>query len=331
LYQWVTRLDGPTDTSVYLGANGVAISRDGTRFGGSREGSDYVRIGTIVNNPPLKIENGSVNINKIGSNQNSPIEVTKNIYIHTPLRYDEGTSQLGRLVVAGTISQVSTDFSSSTAIFRISGTNATNNMQFGVGDGAYNYEPWIQACYDNSTKTVHSHGVNKLRLNPAGGNIVRHGESSYSDDRVKINEIYISNATETLNKLKPQTYTRYAVMDSSGNIDYNSWSKFEAGLIAQEIYYDAPELRHIVGVPHDADLSGNDISTSDDPKVDPDYSNWGTSTASVEYTQLIPYLIKSNQEQQEEINTLKTENATLKTQMADVLARLSSLESAQTT
>ena len=62
LYKWVTRLDGPTDTSVYLGANGVAISRDGTRFGGSREGSDYVRIGTIVNNPHFKITNGNVGI-----------------------------------------------------------------------------------------------------------------------------------------------------------------------------------------------------------------------------------------------------------------------------
>ena len=109
-------------------------------------------------------------------------------------------------------------------------------------------------------------------------------------------------------------------MDPSGNIDYNSWSKFEAGLIAQEIY-DAPELRHIVHVPHDADLSGNDIQTSDDPKVDPDYSNWGTDVASVEYTQLIPYLIKSNQEQQEEINTLKT-------QISDLLTRLAALESA---
>lgn len=320
----------------------IALSKDGKRFAGGNKNADptgtqgFLKVHEIEMNPTLKVVNGSVNMDtvntdKIGSIKNSPIDVTSNIYINTPLRYDGGTSRLGRLVVAGTISQVSTDFSSSTAIIRVSGTNASNNMQFGVGDATYNYEPWIQACYDNSTTTTSDHGVKKLRLNPAGGNIVRHGESSYSDDRVKINEIYISNATETLNKLKPQTYTRYAVMDSSGNIDYNSWSKFEAGLIAQEIYYDAPELRHIVGVPHDADLSGNDISTSDDAKVDPDYSNWGTSTASVEYTQLIPYLIKSNQEQQAEINTLKTENATLKTQMADVLARLSSLESAQTT
>ena len=105
-------------------------------------------------------------------------------------------------------------------------------------------------------------------------------------------------------KLKPQTYTRYAGMIDKSRPDLDSWKRYEAGLITQEVHYDAPELRHIVNMSDDADLSGEDIKTSDDPSVDPDYRNWGSSVSSLDYTQLIPYLIKSNQEQEEEIRVL---------------------------
>ena len=42
---------------------------------------------------------------------------------------------------------------------------------------------------------------------------------------------------------------------------------------------------------------------SDDPQEDPDYDSagWGTESASVSYTQLIPLLVKSNQELHERI------------------------------
>ena len=56
-------------------------------------------------------------------------------------------------------------------------------------------------------------------------------------------------------------------------------------------------------VPTEVDLSNQD------PANDPDYEALGWTKdeyASVDYTKLIPYLIKSNQEQQEEINTLKS-------------------------
>ena len=76
------------------------------------------------------------------------------------------------------------------------------------------------------------------------------------------------------------------------NNDPTTWYK-ESGLIAQEIYYDAPELRHLVhkGKP-DIDEERNEIplpeiQTSIDPQQDPDYSSWGTDTASVNYIGLI--------------------------------------------
>jgi hypothetical protein len=137
------------------------------------------------------------------------------------------------------------------------------------------------------------------------GNIECTSVTQTSDDRIKINEMYIQNATSTLMKLHPQLYTK---TQSEPYI-------IESGLIAQEVYYDAPELRHIVYIPNDA--SGIEIKPEgygthyDTPQNDPDYSNWGSSPAGINYMGLIPYLIKSNQEQQTEIDELKQKVNTL--------------------
>ena len=78
--------------------------------------------------------------------------------------------------------------------------------------------------------------------------------------------------------------------------------KKESGLIAQEVFYDAPELRHLINI-HESvnieDVSNNSVPTSNDPQIDPDYSNWGPRAATVCYTGFIAYLIKGIQEQQE--------------------------------
>ena len=140
-----------------------------------------------------------------------------------------------------------------------------------------------------------------------------------SDDRIKENEKLIVNATETLSKLTPQIYDKYLNMDLSGS------STIESGLIAQEVYYNAPELRRLVVVgkdydtsrneytptPEEMDLSGVDIAN------DPDYGSHGwskTENSSLNYQGLIAYLIKSNQEMSERIETLKRENIELKTE-----------------
>jgi hypothetical protein len=119
-----------------------------------------------------------------------------------------------------------------------------------------------------------------------------------SDDRIKSNKALITNAVDTLQKLKPKTYTRWATMASVN--DSNSASCEESGLIAQEVFYDAPELRHIVAIPHGAD--SNNIYT---PSNANDYSHWGSNTATLNYFGLVPYLIKAVQEQQEMIAELK--------------------------
>ena len=93
----------------------------------------------------------------------------------------------------------------------------------------------------------------------------------------------------------------YMTRNQIDNDDPTTWYQ-ESGLIAQEIYYDAPEFRHLVyrGSP-ETDEDGKiiqlpEISTSIDPKQDPDYSSWGKDPASVNYIGLIAYLVKANTE-----------------------------------
>tara|TARA_B100001175_G_scaffold316481_1_gene330527 strand:+ start:6561 stop:9398 length:2838 start_codon:yes stop_codon:yes gene_type:complete len=150
-----------------------------------------------------------------------------------------------------------------------------------------------------------------------------------SDDRIKENERLILNSINTILKLRPQTYIKKLGIMSINEINNNTETIFEAGLIAQEIYYEAPELRHLVSVPSDAILiDDNKYRNFTDIKNDPDYNNWGNNIASVNYTGLIPYLIKGIQEQQEEINTLKQENIELKQENIELKSIIDKLKTA---
>lgn len=142
------------------------------------------------------------------------------------------------------------------------------------------------------------------------GNVTAAGTVLSSDDRIKENEKLIVNATETLSKLTPQIYDKYQSMDLSGSF------QIESGLIAQEVYYNAPELRHLVVVGKDYDTSGNEYTPTPeemdlsgvDIANDPDYGSHGwskTEKSGLNYQGLIPYLIKSNQEMAERLAALE--------------------------
>ena len=83
-------------------------------------------------------------------------------------------------------------------------------------------------------------------------------------------------------------------------------------MIAQEVYHDAPELRHLVhrGKP-DLDEEGNsipllDIPTPTDPQQVPAYSSWGKDPASVNFTGLIAYLVTAKTELHERVKALES-------------------------
>jgi len=129
-------------------------------------------------------------------------------------------------------------------------------------------------------------------------------QKNTSDDRLKHNEKFITGAVKSLFKLRPQEYLKRQKLDVAD--PEQSWS-YEAGLMAQEVYYSAPELRHIVQIPPEAgDIDSYTPPPSDDPTQDPDYSVWGDDVSTVEYKQLTPYLVKAVQEIVTELPRSKT-------------------------
>jgi hypothetical protein len=154
---------------------------------------------------------------------------------------------------------------------------------------------------NNPAEKLHVNGNARV-----DGNITYTGSlTQTSDDRLKINEEYITSATETLLKLKPQVYDK---LTSVG--DDVSKSRKEAGLIAQEVYVHAPELRYILDVPEEFKevLDNYTNLYNEDPTIDPDYSGWSTSNVmGVDYQSLTPYLIKAVQEKHHELQETKIE------------------------
>ena len=127
------------------------------------------------------------------------------------------------------------------------------------------------------------------------GEVTMSSSTPTSDDRLKFNEKFIANATDTLMKLRPQTYDKQVYLSHDFDAALRR-RKYEAGLIAQEVFYDVPELRHLVEVPPTATNLQEHVTSSKDPAIDPDYSNWGDQPAKLDYVQLIPYIVQSIQE-----------------------------------
>lgn len=156
---------------------------------------------------------------------------------------------------------------------------------------------------------AHSGTSLKIRSNGGGygnNNVTVNADNfdNTSDDRLKTEETLITNATETIKKLKPQLYKKYGTFDLSG--DYH----VESGLISQEVYHNIPELRHLVDTGNDA--SGNPVIISEmdlsnvNIDEDPNYEDYGwNDPAALNYIGLIPYLIKSNQELEARISAIE--------------------------
>ena len=159
------------------------------------------------------------------------------------------------------------------------------------------------------TMTLRNDGTLQIKGNIQEG-------SSGSDDRLKKDKAILQNATESIGKLSVQTYKKENINDFS-LLKRTGVFVSETGLIAQEVYYNAPEFRHLVStgtiydddsglhdkiVPNEMDLTGVPIGE------DPDYEGNGWSkeqAASINYQGFISYLIKSNQELAERLAALE--------------------------
>ena len=188
---------------------------------------------------------------------------------------------------------------------KIHGTGATTSYAgFEASNGQNCVWDFERTSNSNVWPTIKIKGVNLMDFSP-NDNIIIHYKpfANWSDDRLKENEKLIENACETLSKLRPQLYDKKPDME---NDDPTTCYK-ESGLIAQEIYYGAPELRHSINRTNNGiDEEGNtiplpEIPTSIDPSQDPDYSSWGKDPASVNHIGPTAYIIKANTELHERV------------------------------
>jgi len=189
------------------------------------------------------------------------------------------------------------------------GPNTTWNSTLAVGAGTDKTSSGntglAQCISTNGNLHLDAGNTRHIYMNHYRGNyIIHNGGGLYSDDRLKSEEELITNATDTLLKLSPQKYLKRRTLREDEDRD----PIIETGLIAQDIWYDAPELRHLVHLGDDANpVDTKPVAPVDgDIQQDPDYSSWGPNEASVNYDGLIAYLIKSNQEIYEELQTTKT-------------------------
>jgi hypothetical protein len=253
----------------------VSISSDGSIVAISGDGND----GNGSNAGHVRVYDGGFGSSASGSSDSEPTITVLD-------------------VSGGTVNMLQNTMDISSGVVDISGTTWINRGQ----SSATIADAYQGALIIESNKTTSSDAV--IHVETTGqtqafsirgdGALYSDNALQYSsDDRRKINEQHITNATETMKKLSPQIYTKLNDLVENGG----TGTKTESGLIAQEIYYNASELRHLIhiedGEPQEYDLSGNDI------QQDPNYTvlGWGKKSATVDYIGLLPYLIKSNQEQ----------------------------------
>jgi hypothetical protein len=198
------------------------------------------------------------------------------------------------------------DGNASMAQFGPSTSYPTSSLVVGAGTSQASATAGVicQMITTNGNMHLDAATSRDIYMNHYTGSYIRHGGSGLlSDDRLKTNEELITNATETLLKLSPQKYTKARSLREAETREPFT----ETGLIAQDIWYDAPELRHVVLLGTDADPVEikPEAPVEGDIQQDPDYSSWGPHEASVNYDGLIAYLIKSNQELHARIQALE--------------------------
>jgi len=88
-----------------------------------------------------------------------------------------------------------------------------------------------------------------MNLNGYSGNLQVQGtvtpNHSFSDDRLKTDEAYLENATESIGKLSVQTYNKEQTLNFN-LLERTGETVREVGVIAQEVYYNAPEFRNLI-------------------------------------------------------------------------------------
>ena len=300
--------------------NGFEIIQNGNNSIIANRENGYMAYHTN-NTERMRITNsGRIGIGLTSPNTNFIMDVNGNIRVVGHIRANYGTSSFHQSVFG--VNSIG------------SPTNFADQAYFGHIDqtstGTYGNYAVVQNSVGESFFNSAAGKLIYFRFNNVTSRTLNsNGNFGSSDDRLKTDEQCITNATDTIMKLSPQIYKKYLTKDFSD--DYG----IQSGFIAQDIWYNAPELRHLVFPGHDA--SGNRVTphelpdgvdTLQDIQDDLDYNalGWGETEVGVDYEQIIAYLVGSIQEQQTLIETEQAKTASLETQVASLLERVAALE-----
>ena len=212
--------------------------------------------------------------------------------------------------------------------FRVGGGSYLDSMYFDVFGESANKVVLFRDSDDDDTVYFRFRNQQSVLQREIGGHIQGYLQE-YSDDRLKVNERYLTDGLDVIKRLKPQVYDkRPDLVENLERDGYNveSIEKKEVGFIAQDIYYEVPELKHIVDVGGGV-VPAEHITIGDDPTEDPDYSSWGNVAAGIRYTEIIPYNTAAIQDLSN-LRDLDVDRITvLESQVSNLLARVQTLES----
>ena len=309
--------------------------------GGSISGINGGNItsGTVSSSrlPGLGSLSGKLNTSQISSGDLSVNKLTSTRYANTSfdgaadnliLQNTFGGTKSWTIGVTNTNELAIGNFGNQTARFHSKGLYLTdysaNGSEGGQGLTVHNRHPgglpWMIGSSWWGTLDFSVYGAKKAYFDN-GGKLFSNGTEQTSDDRVKSDEVFITNALATVNKIRPQEYIKWSTIDYAN--DSNAISMKESGIIAQELYINAPELRHLITLPRGSDsniiaLTASNYASYSDLQNDPIWPEWSggsnssSSIASVNYIGLIPYTIQAIRELHHIVCDLQKENKELR-------------------
>jgi hypothetical protein len=247
-------------------------------------------------NPVIQINNITQNVN-ISGNLNI---IDNNHYNTLTLKGPSGASTLSSNIIFKRGNEVLTQIYNRKPSANLNRTTvySKNNIEFILSESYSDFNSDNKRkmmIYRNSSPDVEIYDQLKV------------GTTIYpSDDRLTI-----TNAIDTINKLQPEFYTKISPTSNS--------SYPESGLIAQDTYNNAPELRHLVTI-SDTALNNPENFNEEDKLIENVVDeNGAPSYLSLNYIGIIPYLTGAVKEmktlidtQNSKINNLESENNQLK-------------------
>ena len=211
------------------------------------------------------------------------------------------SSQATEAIAIGTLAAQSGQGEESIAIGNLAGRSSQHANSIVLNSSGANLNTAAGgSCYIRSIRPVANSQY--LKYNTSSWEVTY---NSSSDRRMKRNiQLASTSAVDEISKLKVYTFEQKDYDIHPENAE-TVWTP-SVGLISQEVYKNAPSMRHAIHIPKDVGDIDSFVPPEDpnDPTVD--WSVWGTEVASLDYMELVPHAMKAIQELNKEIINLKT-------------------------